>query len=133
MPSPNPNLLNANLMVLRDARARVLSDDVFVQIAELAQLKFKSGVARSLHFSEPVPNRNKPLPSPVQDRHARNHLALTEGAAARFNSLTAVFSRATRIAVGAWQMHQNKNLESGSDAATGFQRDETRPRRMMRM
>src|ERR1700743_1318002 len=56
MSRPNPNLLNPNLMVLRDAEASVLSDRVFVQTAELAQPKFKSGVACSLHFSRSVPN-----------------------------------------------------------------------------
>jgi hypothetical protein len=72
MSRPNPNLLNPNLMVLRDAEASVLSDRVFVQTAELAQPKFKSGVACSLHFSRSVPNWNKKFPSLVQYRHARN-------------------------------------------------------------
>src|ERR1700761_6372827 len=55
----------------------VLSDRIFVQTAEPAQTKFKLSVARSLHFSEPVPNRNKESPLSVQYRHARNRLSFT--------------------------------------------------------
>jgi hypothetical protein len=94
MPSPNPNLLNPNLMVLRDARASVLSERGFVQTTELAQNKFKFSVARQLHFFEPVPNWNKLLLRPVQHRHARNHLSLTTEKAARFNRAIALSGEA---------------------------------------
>jgi len=66
MSSPSPNLSNPNLSALSDARrfASVLPDRDFVQMAGVAQNKFKSSVAVALHLgSQKVPNWNK-LTSP---------------------------------------------------------------------
>src|SRR5262249_43811467 len=111
---------NPNLMVLRDAKASVLSDRVFVQTAKLAQPKFKSGVACSLHFSEPVPNRNKEFTSLMQYRHARNRLSFTPMWPRA--SIRSWHARAKQIAARMRKIRNNKKAGVRSDRTAGLQR-----------
>jgi hypothetical protein len=109
----------------------VLGDRVFVQTIELAQLKFKLGVARSLHFPELIPNRSKLFLPPVRDRHARNRLSLTADAAVRFNPPVALACEDNRSSHRPGASEQKTEVRLSCKARTP--RGEARRWPMMRM